>query len=1197
MKYRRLIPVLVAALLIAVTMFPSATALAAADVSAIAVTTHQSMRITTAAGALITPDASGNYTDVPKDAKLYVEYAFSLPNFNEALDPEDPAYDYHYFAGDYIDVQLPYAVSFSAPVGGWNVIDADTSEVMGTLTIDPDGLARIVFNDYVERYSNIEGWFNLEGTFKAGIFDVGDPVEINVAFAGTTVNIVFHDDRPAFDISADKNGTYDAEHNRINWTVTVTPNRATDDVTIVDTFSNNQTYVPGSFKRGEDAIDDADLTITPGATTTQITCAGVSLPSGDTDFSYQTEPTATAFAAETGSVESVDFHNDVAVFQDGDPYPTDNATVSINWIQKSGAVVGTSLADSRLIRWTVAVNAGGYDLTGCTITDTIPKDLVLVENDALHPIRFGSTDLTGDGSGNPNTYTVITGDPGDPQILIVHLGNLTGTGTLTFYTRVDNEDLYTGNSTTLFTNNAEFNWTENESSTPSDSYGVRVGQGVLSKAAGSTVNYNDATNREINWTVVVNRNLINITNAVFSDTISAGQEYVAESFSINDTEGVFGYNSGTLTYTFGETRTISDMYTITFKTRISIDTPLYVNLSGVAFTNTAELTGDSTLDIDVTATGTQRYNSQVVAKTVQTGYDHTTKRVTWRIVVNRNSLPLTDALLTDTIPAGMTFLPETFSISGVSDPVADALTYTVNSLDDITSQDSFTYMFPSAYSDTATITYQTQVKEAALLTQGAKSYSNTARLRAGSLDASSTAVASMTNTMVTKSMEYITGADYADWKIVINGEGITMNDISVSDVLQAGLEIDIESVVLYPMTLAANGTLTRGSTPVSQSLYTVTYDSTTRTLVFGIPGTINSPYQLEFLTDIVASPIAINNTVVLNGTSYSANSVVDHVSVQVSESGLGGSGVQGSITIEKVGESEEPLAGAVFTLYNNRGEFVREATTDETGSVTFSGLPIRTYVLEETTAPTGHVRSEETVRFRMSTDVPDVFYQFADVKIRADVIVLKTGTDNVPLSGAEFSLYDKDDKLVDTQTTGTDGKAAFEDLEYGDYTIVETKAPQRYLRNTEPIPVSITTVDDVNVTSLNTLIHADVIVHKTDMYSAPLAGAEFSLYDAGNNLIDTKTTGADGIVVFEGLPYGTYSIVETKAPDGYVRAEGATPVTIASTEDVNVTISNKPYEIPQTGGWLDTWTLLACGGALILVGAVWLIVRRRVHAR
>ncbi len=1108
MKKQRFTMWVAALLIIAATVLPPLTAFAAADISSLAVEMSKQMTITTATGTVINPSSSGVYTNVPKDAKLLVHYAFSLPDNNGLTGDDYLEYDYN--AGDYIDVQLPYAVSFEAPSGGWNVLD-ESNNVIGLLSIASDGVARITFTDYVETHSSIRGWFSLEGSFKDGVFDEGDPVQIDVVFAGTIVTIGFKEDGDPLSVSTDKNGVYDAASNKITWTVIVTPNKSVIGISVVDTFSNNQTYVPGSFKRGEVSVDDGDLTITPGTTTTEIRYSGLALDAATT-FTYQTEPTSTAFTAETGSDENVVFSNGVDIYKDETPFAHDDARVTINWIQKTGSVTS---ADSRLIKWTVTVDAGGYDISGCTLTDTIPKDLALYV-DATHPVRFGTTDLTEAVLGGAeDTYTYEAGAD-DTHILTLYLGSVTTFGTLTFYTRVTDEAYYKINGTTTLTNRIEMDWEENHSGNPWDSAGVNVGLGLIYKSGDSdtAIDFDDDTTNPINWTVRINRNQIPISDAMFSDIIPAGLEYVDGSFSIDHTGGTFDYDDTTkeLQYDFGGT--ISTNYTIMFQTRITDYAPLYVNQDNISgYTNTATLTGGGMAETSVSSMGRQRYNSEVIAKTVQkvdgVDYDHTTRRVTWQIVVNRNDIPLYDAVVTDTIPAGMTFLPETFQVEGVASPVTDALVYTVNPAGDTTSHDTFSYTFPATYSDVCTITYQTEVKQAALLTQGTKSFSNTSHLTATGLSASATAVASMNNTMVVKSIDHVTGADYAGWKIVINGEGITMTDIDVSDVLQEGLELDPESVKLYPMTLAVNGMLTRGDTPVSTSLYEVTYDETTRKLTLRIPGTINGPYQLEFITDIMVSSLAINNTVTLNGTSYIATSDVDDVTVVVSETGLGGTGVQGSITIEKVGESGEPLSGAVFTLYNNRGVIVAQDETDETGAVTFGDLPIRTYVLEETTAPEGHVRSEETVRFRMDTEAPNVFYQFADEKIRADVVILKTGVDDVPLSGAEFSLYDSDSNLVAVRTTDANGKATFEDLVYGSYTIVETKAPS-----------------------------------------------------------------------------------------GYVRAEDSIPIVVSSVDEIDLTIPNVRYDIPQTGGWVDTWSLLALGGVLVLAGTAWLLMRkRRVHVR
>ena len=59
-------------------------------------------------------------------------------------------------------------------------------------------------------------------------------------------------------------------------------------------------------------------------------------------------------------------------------------------------------------------------------------------------------------------------------------------------------------------------------------------------------------------------------------------------------------------------------------------------------------------------------------------------------------------------------------------------------------------------------------------------------------------------------------------------------------------------------------------------------------------------------------------------------------------------------------------------------------------------------------------------------------------------------------------------------------------------------------------------------------------VTKTDKGSTALPGAEFKLVSAdGGDYSMTRTTGNDGVVSFKNLPYGTYTLTEEKAPDGY----------------------------------------------------------------
>ena len=60
-------------------------------------------------------------------------------------------------------------------------------------------------------------------------------------------------------------------------------------------------------------------------------------------------------------------------------------------------------------------------------------------------------------------------------------------------------------------------------------------------------------------------------------------------------------------------------------------------------------------------------------------------------------------------------------------------------------------------------------------------------------------------------------------------------------------------------------------------------------------------------------------------------------------------------------------------------------------------------------------------------------------------------------------------------------------------------------------------------------------VDAEEMKSKLLEGATFTLIDKDSGaIIDTVTTGSDGVVKFEKLLYGSYLLKEDKAPEGYV---------------------------------------------------------------
>lgn len=99
----------------------------------------------------------------------------------------------------------------------------------------------------------------------------------------------------------------------------------------------------------------------------------------------------------------------------------------------------------------------------------------------------------------------------------------------------------------------------------------------------------------------------------------------------------------------------------------------------------------------------------------------------------------------------------------------------------------------------------------------------------------------------------------------------------------------------------------------------------------------------------------------------------------------------------------------------------------------------------------------------------------------------------------------------------------------------------------------------------------------------------------------TMTSNSDSALVLNGLDAGTYSLEETKAPDGYNKLTA--PVTVTITEDgkVNETANGTVYvsnnagaTLPSTGG-MGTTLFYVIGGGLMVAAVVLLVTKKRME--
>lgn len=198
---------------------------------------------------------------------------------------------------------------------------------------------------------------------------------------------------------------------------------------------------------------------------------------------------------------------------------------------------------------------------------------------------------------------------------------------------------------------------------------------------------------------------------------------------------------------------------------------------------------------------------------------------------------------------------------------------------------------------------------------------------------------------------------------------------------------------------------------------------------------------------------------------------------------------KGQVQFVKVDEDGDALSGAAFTLYSDEEctASVSEANSGANGQVNFGQLAAGSYYIKETGTPEGYEDNDTLYRVTVTSTGTKMEYQdgegnwvdmtsskkITNEKIRtANLTILKVDEHSEALSGATFQLQAKTSSgswqnQGNAQTTGSDGRIDFEDLQPGTYQIVETKAPDGYYKLTDAIGFTVS-AEDGSVTLSNT---------------------------------------------------------------------------------------------------------------------------------
>ncbi|MBO3322821.1 Cys-Gln thioester bond-forming surface protein [Clostridium perfringens] len=282
--------------------------------------------------------------------------------------------------------------------------------------------------------------------------------------------------------------------------------------------------------------------------------------------------------------------------------------------------------------------------------------------------------------------------------------------------------------------------------------------------------------------------------------------------------------------------------------------------------------------------------------------------------------------------------------------------------------------------------------------------------------------------------------------------------------------------------------------------------------------------------------------------------------------------IKGKIQVLKVDEeTNTPLQGAEFEITQD-GKHIETITTGENGIATSSLLPFGNYLVKEIKAPSKYVLNGEEHPVTISENGKTIEITHTNKIIKGKVAVKKTDSEisDLNLEGAEFTIYDNNKNIVATITTNKDGYAESEPLNYGTYTMQETKAPKGYLLSNKVWDININENDKTYTFDVsNDVIKGKLQIVKVDSENEekPVEGAGFDVIAVNVNgikegtVVDHVVTDKDGFAYTKDLRYGDYKFHETDTPKGYWKSDKEYSFNIAENGKTYVKyVKNSPIQ-------------------------------------
>ncbi len=897
-------------------------------------------------------DANNNVIDMVKNPDYQIEAGAPVSLIYQWQLPDNGSYK----AGSTFEFDIPSAFKLYNDIN--NVPLSFDGDSVGSFNVTTKGHVTMTFNKFVEEHSQIGGMLQVNTEFSKEILTGSTEVKIPFPINGADqVIVVFI--KPQKGTAISKKGEVQ-KNQQVNWTVDVNTNLKhvqngvlTDPIPAGLTLDPNSIHVyelnvnvDGSTKVGQEITSGYQLTTNPAdfKITFDQSIRSAYRVTYSTSVDKGTQTSYTNTATLTSDVESVKA----------------SATVSV----KRGEFLSKNVVGyddkTRTISWAINYNMNEQPISQAKalLKDRFNGTQQFLQNTfKVVNVTTGTTMV----EGTDYTLTPVTNDKGTNGFDLQFNSDITSGYTITYQTQA------TGR---VYTDEKVIN------KVTSDGTSEQAGQNLQSTIFVKTLADANYSSKIATWKLVVNRDGYTMSNVAINDYFTnGGLEFLPSTLVIRKADGsklpTAAYTVTTSNAKSGFdikfAQDVTEQLTIQYGTTFNNDWK--IDKTKPEFYNGAKLTW--------TENGTPRSQTTEARfwpdnMTVNNGskegvYNATTKEITWTIKANYNKKELPNAVITDTLESGQTYVPGSLEVNNLNilgwwngtskgstvDP--SAYTFTAPTAENTNVLKlAFNNTIKTPYWITFKTTLENQVIESNI--------HNEAVLRSGNDYYPWAAVV-----QIPKGGEYVskTGTqdgDKINWTVYINRGQSYVENAKIIDTPTTNQMLSASSFHLFAANVASNGGLAKGNELVKDTDYKLAFfagDAPRFELTFLKP--ISSAFILEYSSMITASDREkVSNSVAFTGNGIKTGTLVTQEEIEVrTSSGSGtGSGVVGKLSVQKVDKDDKslPLEDATFKLQDvAQAKPAIELTTDAQGQVMYTNLLYGKYTLQEIKAPAGYV--------------------------------------------------------------------------------------------------------------------------------------------------------------------------------------------------------------------------------------------------